>query len=66
MSAKGKSSRPEKTTEDTLGAENDALGVTAALQQAGKDIKNDPDLAQKPDAADALDKGELARLEGKQ
>jgi hypothetical protein len=45
---------------------NDTQGITTALKQAEKDIKNDTDLAKKPEASDDLDEGELARLEGNQ
>ncbi|HEV8084366.1 MAG TPA: hypothetical protein VGP55_14260 [Chitinophagaceae bacterium] len=38
--------------------------VTEAHEQAEKDIEMDPDLSLKPEPADDLDEGELARLEG--
>ncbi len=38
--------------------------ITAAHQQADKDIDQDRDLSAEPNPEDDLDEGELARLEG--
>ena len=35
--------------------QNDAENVAESFRQAGKDIKKDPDLAQKPDPSEDLD-----------
>lgn len=40
--------------------------VSAAHAEAEKDIEQDPDLSLKPDPADDLDEGELARFEGEE
>jgi hypothetical protein len=38
--------------------------VNEAQKQADRDIEQDPDLRPKPNLADEMDEGEMARLEG--
>lgn len=38
--------------------------IRSAHTEAEKDMKKDPEFNEKPDPADDLDEGELARLEG--
>ena len=40
--------------------------IAAAHREAAMDIEQDPDLSPKPEPADDLDEGELARLEGEE
>jgi hypothetical protein len=40
--------------------------IIAAHKEADKDMELDADLSPKPEAADDLDEGELARLEGEE
>ena len=49
---------------DSTADQNNTEKTKEALEQAEKDISNDPDLSPEPDPAADLDEGELARLEG--
>lgn len=51
---------------DKDGSLGNTENTSEALQQAEKDISNDPDLTPEPDPAADLDEGELARLEGEE
>ncbi len=64
MSDSQKNSPSQKVGENKTETKIDSKSATAALKQAEEDIKNDPDLEQKPDASTDLDEGELARFEG--
>ena len=50
--------------EDKRNQQADPEHTAEALQEAEKDISNDPDLAIDDDPAADLDEGELARFEG--
>jgi len=55
---------PQKKPDNIQQQADGSQKTTEALEQAEKDISNDPDLSDEPDPADDLDEGELARLEG--
>ncbi|HEY8689710.1 MAG TPA: hypothetical protein VIM07_10790 [Chitinophagaceae bacterium] len=59
-----KNNQPHNFSKDKQDSRNNGENRDDALRQAENDIKNDPDLDPKSDAAADLDEGELAIFDG--
>ena len=55
-----------KSAHDKTDQQKENESIIAAHKEANKDMELDTDLSPKPEAADDLDEGELARLEGEE